>query len=152
MVTAHELAHQYWAHQLVAADTEGASVLSETLAQYSAMMVVKSARGEDQIRRHLQYELDRYLDGRANGRKEPPLVADGADTETPLEERIEVGLFTAEPGRDAFDESHRETPLATRNPQPATRKPQLAPATRAAPPGTTLLACHPVAREHLAPR
>ena len=27
----------------------------------------------------------------------------GAETEAPLAERIEVGLFTAEPGRDAFD-------------------------------------------------
>lgn len=30
----------------------------------------------------------------------------GTETETPLVERIEVGLFTAEPGRDAFDKSH----------------------------------------------
>ena len=36
------------------------------------------------------------------------LYADGkgVDTETPLAERIEVGLFTAEPGRDAFDKSN----------------------------------------------
>jgi hypothetical protein len=32
--------------------------------------------------------------------------AQGAEAETPLAERIEVGLFTAEPGRDAFDASH----------------------------------------------
>ena len=30
----------------------------------------------------------------------------GTETETPLAERIEVGLFTAEPGRLAFDESN----------------------------------------------
>ena len=30
----------------------------------------------------------------------------GAETEAPLAEGIEVGLFTAEPGRDAFDASH----------------------------------------------
>jgi ABC-2 type transport system permease protein len=30
----------------------------------------------------------------------------GAETETPLAERIEIGLFTAEPGRDAFDKSN----------------------------------------------
>ena len=28
---------------------------------------------------------------------------DGTETETPLDERIEIGLFTAEPGRDVFD-------------------------------------------------
>lgn len=27
----------------------------------------------------------------------------GAESETPLAERIEIGLFTAHPGRDAFD-------------------------------------------------
>jgi ABC-2 type transport system permease protein len=32
--------------------------------------------------------------------------ANGAETEALLDERIEVGLFTAEPGRDAFDSSH----------------------------------------------
>jgi hypothetical protein len=30
----------------------------------------------------------------------------GVETETRLAERIEIGLFTAEPGRDAFDASH----------------------------------------------
>jgi ABC-type Na+ efflux pump permease subunit len=211
--TAHELAHQYWAHQMTGAATEGSTVLSETLANYSAMMVVKKLRGEDQIRRFLNFELDRYLAGRASApADEPPLArvinqdwityrkgalvmyllqkrlgeeavnralrnllhrykfqgapyprsleliaalraeakteeeqnlitdlfervtlydlkvtqptavhrADGkwdvtvpieakklyGDTETPLNERIEVGLFTAEPGRDAFATSN----------------------------------------------
>jgi len=73
--TAHELAHQYWGHQVVGADMEGQAILSETLAQYSAMMVMKKFRGEDQIRRHLQYELDRYLQGRAWAPAgEPPLA------------------------------------------------------------------------------
>jgi len=214
-MTAHELAHQYWAHQVIGADMEGQRVLSETLAQYSAYMVVKKVRGEDQIRRYLQFELDRYLDYRseddpplareagqdhlfyhkgalvmwllqkrlgedavnralrnllarykfkgapyprsldliealraeARTTEEQALITDlfervtlydlkvtqptatrrpdgmwdvtvpieakkvyadgkGAETETPLAERIEVGLFTAEPGRDAFDKSN----------------------------------------------
>lgn len=63
-VTAHELAHQYWAHQIVGADMQGSTVLSETLAQYSALMVMKQLYGEDQIRRFLKYELDIYLGAR----------------------------------------------------------------------------------------
>ncbi|HEX7831450.1 MAG TPA: M1 family aminopeptidase, partial [Thermoanaerobaculia bacterium] len=217
-MTAHELAHQYWAHQVIGAETEGKEVLSETLAQYSAQMVMRQTRGADQIRRYLQFELDRYLEGRAyTSREETPLArvagqnhityrkgalvmyllqerlgeeavnralrslvtrykfkgppyprtleliaalraeakteedralitdlferitlydlkviepkavrradgkwdvtvpveakklyADGkgTETETPLVDRIEIGLFTAEPGRDAFDKSN----------------------------------------------
>ena len=63
-VTAHELGHQYWAHQVVGGDMQGATLLSETLAQYSALMVMKELYGEDKIRRFLQFELDQYLAGR----------------------------------------------------------------------------------------
>lgn len=63
-ITAHELAHQYWAHQVVGADMQGQTVTSETLAQYSALMVMKKLYGEDKIRRFLKYELDNYLGGR----------------------------------------------------------------------------------------
>lgn len=65
-VTAHEMAHQYWAHQLISADMQGGTVLVETLAQYSALMVMKDLYGEDQIRRFLKYELDRYLRARGS--------------------------------------------------------------------------------------
>jgi ABC-2 type transport system permease protein len=216
-ITAHEFAHMWWPNQILPAETEGYTVLVETLAQYSAHMVIKKLRGEDQMRRYLQFELDRYLQGRAWAEEEPTLArtlgqdylayrkgavamyllqkrlgeeavnralrnfldryrfrwtpfprtleliaalraeaktaehqalitdlferitlydlevaqptvtrradgkwdvtvpvnakklyadSKGAETETPLNERIEVGLFTAEPGIDAFDKSH----------------------------------------------
>ncbi len=63
-ITAHELGHQYWAHQVVGADMQGSTLLSETLAQYSALMVMKQLYGDDKIRRFLKYELDQYLAGR----------------------------------------------------------------------------------------
>ena len=63
-VTAHELAHQWWAHQIIGADKQGATALSESLAQYSALMVMEKMYGRDQIRRFLQFELDTYLRGR----------------------------------------------------------------------------------------
>lgn len=217
-ITAHEFAHQWWPNQMMGAEMEGYTFFVETLAQYSAHLVMKKLRGEDQIRRYLQFELDRYLGGRSWAPKEePPLArvvgqdhisyrkgsvvlylltkrigedgvnralrnmlarykfkdvpyprtldviaafraeaktaedqalitdlfervtlydlkvtqptatrrADGkwdvtlpieakkfyvtgeaVENETPLAERIEIGLFTAEPGRDAFDKSH----------------------------------------------
>ena len=63
-VTAHEIAHQWWAHQVIGADMQGMTMLSETLAQYSALMVMEKMYGPEQIRRFLKFELDRYLRGR----------------------------------------------------------------------------------------
>ena len=63
-VTAHELAHQWWAHQVIGADMQGATALSETLAQYSALIVMEKTYGQAGIRKFLKYELDRYLRSR----------------------------------------------------------------------------------------
>lgn len=65
-VTAHELGHQWWAHQLISSDQQGGTMLVETMAQYSALMVMKELYGEDQIRRFLKYELDNYLSARGS--------------------------------------------------------------------------------------
>jgi aminopeptidase N len=60
-VVAHEFAHQYWGNQAVGGDMQGATMLTETLAQYSAMMVTERSTGRDQVRRYLQQQLDLYL-------------------------------------------------------------------------------------------
>ena len=74
-VTAHEVAHHWWGHQVLSADSQGMTVLVETLAQYSALMVMKQAYGPRVMRRFLRYELDRYLSGRSGEKKkELPLL------------------------------------------------------------------------------
>jgi len=65
-VNAHEMAHQWWGHQLSAANVQGAAVLSETLAEYSALVVMEKALGETKARHFLTYELDEYLRGRTS--------------------------------------------------------------------------------------
>ena len=79
-VTAHEVAHQWWAHQEMPANVQGAEFITESLAEYSALMVLKQKYGDAKMRRFLKYELDRYLLGRGTEQKqEQPLVrADGA--------------------------------------------------------------------------
>jgi len=73
-VVAHEMSHQYWAHQVIGANMQGGTMLSETLAQYSALMVMKHIYGPDKIRRFLKYELDLYLASRkAEAVEEVPL-------------------------------------------------------------------------------
>ncbi|HSE12987.1 MAG TPA: hypothetical protein VLB69_10165, partial [Rudaea sp.] len=64
-VTAHELGHQWWAHQVIGAMVQGVTMLDETFAQYSALMVQEAEYGPAKMRKFLKYELDRYLRGRA---------------------------------------------------------------------------------------
>src|SRR5581483_10254353 len=63
-VTAHEIAHQWWAHQVIGADKQGDTMLSETFAQYSAMLVMEKLYGREHIRKFLKNELDQYLRNR----------------------------------------------------------------------------------------
>ncbi|MEW7851156.1 M1 family aminopeptidase [Massilia aurea] len=74
-VTAHEMAHQWWGHQVTGANVQGASMLIESLSQYSALMVMEKEYGPHKMRRFLRYELDRYLSSRgAEKIEELPLV------------------------------------------------------------------------------
>ena len=74
-VTAHEVAHQWWAHQVIGANVQGATVLSESLAQYSALMVMEKEYGRAHMRQFLKTELDNYLAGRGAERlEELPLL------------------------------------------------------------------------------
>ncbi|WP_426194331.1 M1 family aminopeptidase [Massilia sp. DWR3-1-1] len=74
-MTAHEVAHQWWGQQVVGADVRGSTVLSETLAEYTALMVMKQAVGPARMRRFLRYELERYMGGRSQEpRRELPLA------------------------------------------------------------------------------
>nr|WP_240807773.1 M1 family aminopeptidase [Polyangium spumosum] len=69
-VTAHEIAHQWWAHQVIGANVQGATVLSESLSQYSALMVMEQEYGRAKMRRFLKEELDKYLSNRGRERVE----------------------------------------------------------------------------------
>ena len=74
-VTAHELGHQWWGHQLIGGNVEGSNMMSESLAEYSALQVMAHKYGRDLMHRYLRHELDTYLRGRAGEtRHEPPLA------------------------------------------------------------------------------
>ncbi|WP_266367740.1 M1 family aminopeptidase [Tellurirhabdus rosea] len=73
-VVAHEMGHQWWAHQVIGAEMQGATLLSETLAQYSALMVMEKEYGRDRMKKFLKYEMDSYLESRgAESKREVPL-------------------------------------------------------------------------------
>jgi ABC-type transport system involved in multi-copper enzyme maturation permease subunit len=60
-VTAHEVGHQWWAHQVIGGNVQGGTMLVETMAQYSALMVMEKEYGREKMQKFLRYELDRYL-------------------------------------------------------------------------------------------
>ncbi|HEX6901997.1 MAG TPA: M1 family aminopeptidase [Thermoanaerobaculia bacterium] len=73
--TAHEVAHSWWAGQLEGtAYARGADLLSETLANYSAMMVTEKVLGPKEARRVYDYQMDRYLSRRAEFSRDVPLI------------------------------------------------------------------------------
>lgn len=75
-VTAHELAHQWWGQEVVEADAPGKTMLSEGMAQYSALMVMSHTFPPEALQLFLKYELDSYLKGRTSEKaKEFPLVS-----------------------------------------------------------------------------
>lgn len=75
-VTAHELAHQWWGHQVVPNATRGSNLISEALAEYTALMLTQRKYGRDNMKRFLKDELDGYLRGRANEAKKENVFVD----------------------------------------------------------------------------
>jgi ABC-2 type transport system permease protein len=71
-ITAHETAHQWWAHQVNPARADGAYLVAETLSQYSALVVMERVHGPASVRSFLKYELEGYLSGR--GSRDVPLA------------------------------------------------------------------------------
>ena len=63
-ITAHEVAHQWWAHQVIGADVLGATVLSESLSEYVSLKIIESVNGKNKMRKFLKRSLDRYLTSR----------------------------------------------------------------------------------------
>ncbi|WP_299624615.1 M1 family aminopeptidase [uncultured Tenacibaculum sp.] len=74
-VTVHELAHQWWAHQVIGADVLGATMLSESLSEYVSLKVLEHKAGKTEMRKFLKKALDGYLTQRTFERKrEKPLM------------------------------------------------------------------------------
>lgn len=74
-VIAHEMGHQWWAHQVVGAKMQGGTMMSESFAEYSSLMVMKHHVNDPmKMRQFLKYDFNRYLRGRSTEiQKELPL-------------------------------------------------------------------------------
>ncbi|MGN6111410.1 MAG: M1 family aminopeptidase [Luteimonas sp.] len=68
-VVAHEVAHQWWGGVLTSAPVEGAPLLSESLAWYSALTTMRETFGEAHLQRMLAVLRESYLTPRAQAGK-----------------------------------------------------------------------------------
>jgi aminopeptidase N len=103
-IVAHEMGHQWWGMQLKHSFNEGAGVISEGLAWYSAMQLVKHVKGREALRRFMAFmrepnpwpairtglPLLRAMDPWANYRKAP--YAMHALSEYVGEDRVNAAL------------------------------------------------------------
>jgi ABC-type transport system involved in multi-copper enzyme maturation permease subunit len=73
-VVAHEMAHQWWAHQVIGAKMQGATLMSESLAEYSSLKLLEKEYGIDMMAKFLKESNNGYVFSRANeSRKESAL-------------------------------------------------------------------------------
>lgn len=74
-IVSHEMAHQWWAHQVIGAQVKGATMLSESLSEYSSLKVLEKKYGRNQMHKFLKDALDNYLTGRTyEWKEEQPLM------------------------------------------------------------------------------
>ena len=91
--TAHEVAHQWWGGKLRGAMVRGHSFLSESLANYSAMMVTEKMYGPEVARRVYDFQMERYFLSRVSQSREVP-VLDVEDQPYIAYRRGAVALYT----------------------------------------------------------
>ena len=71
---AHEIAHHWWGGQVRPAYAKGRAFVSESLANYSAMLVTEKVLGPAEARRVYDYQMDRYLGRRSETGQDAPLL------------------------------------------------------------------------------
>ncbi len=77
-ITAHETAHHWWGMQLEAANVQGQNMILESLAQYSALMIMQQKYSDEKIQQFLSMELENYeLKRKKDSNEEPPLDSVG---------------------------------------------------------------------------
>jgi len=70
----HELAHQWWGHQLIPADVDGSRMITESMAEYVSLCVLEREYGKEKGKLFRRKALDIYLKKRLEDEEEKTLM------------------------------------------------------------------------------
>jgi len=70
----HELAHQWWGHQVIPADVNGSRLITESMAEYVSLCVLEQKYGKEKGKLFRKKALDIYLKRRAEDENEKALI------------------------------------------------------------------------------
>ncbi len=70
-ITAHEVAHQWFAMQVEGANVQGRNFILETLSQYAALMVLKNQYSKEKVQQFLELQKEIYDNKRKKAMSEP---------------------------------------------------------------------------------
>lgn len=110
-VTAHEIAHQWWAHQVSSAHVEGMSFLIESMSEYSALKVMEKRYGKQKIKKFLRTERQKYLLSRGmETYEERPLATSLPSQQATVYNKGSLSLYALDNfiGTDVFDKTIQE--------------------------------------------
>ncbi len=71
----HELAHQWWGHQVIPADVNGSRMITESMAEYVSLCVLEEKYGKEKGKLFRRKALDIYLKRRVEDENEKSLIA-----------------------------------------------------------------------------
>lgn len=81
-VVGHEAGHNWWGIMVASAKVEGASILQETLAQYSGLMTLEKSYDKGMVARFLRHSIKRYnADRNTSSFAEVPLYRSRQETD-----------------------------------------------------------------------
>lgn len=107
-VTAHEIAHQWWAHQVSSANVEGINFLIESLSEYSALKVMEQRYGKQKIKKFLRTERQKYLLSRSTETyEERPLARSLNSQQATVYNKGSLSLYALDSylGSEVFDKA-----------------------------------------------
>lgn len=73
-LTAHEVAHQWWGHQIIPAEALGSRFLTEAFAEFTAVQILEQEYGTEKKQLYLDLIRNRYFNQRGRASKESPLT------------------------------------------------------------------------------